>query len=340
MKENNRNSLADYIVDNQYRYYYAKLSNNAQKAYDKLLNGYMKRSDSIVIRVSSMDEAWLIHQSLCYDVPEVFFVKSVSGSYNPLLSTATVYPEYRFDYETCFNILRQMEKQTESFIQKIAMLSERERVKQIHDYITRNVTYRDIEAPYSHESPGVLLYGIAVCEGIAKTFKYLSDRARISSLVIAGDAVDDSNQSSNSTGHAWNVVFVDSTPYHIDVTFDYSVSSGSASRYDYFLLSDSQIRKDHIFEGTPKCTNDYEFYITNGHYADSKKVLQVLVKNKLRFGSPLVVKIPDFLENADRVAEKLITTVTAAVPLVYGLNSSISLSYNRSRMIFQFELYR
>lgn len=287
-----------------------------------------------------MDEAWLIHQSLCYDIPEVFFIKSVKGAYNPLLSTATVYPEYRFDYETCFNILRQMEKQSESFIQRIAMLSERERVKQIHDYITRNVTYRDIEAPYSHESPGVLLYGIAVCEGIAKAFKYLSDRARISSLVITGDAFDDSNQSSNSTGHAWNIVFVDSTPYHIDVTFDYSVSSGATSRYDYFLLSDSQIRKDHAFEGTPECTNDYEFYITNGHYADSKKTLQVLVKNELRFGSPLVVKTPDFLESADRIAEKLIATVIAAVPQVYGLKSSISLSYNSSRMIFQFELCR
>lgn len=340
MKKNTRNSLADYIADNQYRYYYANLSNNVQNAYDKLLKGYMKHTDSIMIRVSSMDEAWLIHQSLCCDVPEVFFVKSVKGSYNPLLSTATVYPEYRFDYETCFNILRQMEKRTKAFIQRIAMLSEWERVKQIHDFITRNVTYRDVEAPYSHESPGVLLYGIAVCEGIAKAFKYLSDRARINSLVITGDAFDDSNQSSNATGHAWNIVFVDSTPYHIDVTFDYSVSSGAISRYDYFLLSDSQIRKDHTFEGTPECTNDYEFYITNGHYADSKKALQVLVKNELRFGKPLVVKTPDFLESADRVTEKLIATVTAAVPLSYGLNSSISLSYNRSRMIYQFELCR
>ena len=64
MKKNTRNSLADYIADNQYRYYYANLSNNAQNAYDKLLKGYMKHTDSIVIRVSSMDEAWLIHRSV------------------------------------------------------------------------------------------------------------------------------------------------------------------------------------------------------------------------------------------------------------------------------------
>ncbi len=338
MKKRIGNSLADYIVNNQYRYYYSTLSNNLRDAYDKLLQGYMKHKTSIVIRVSNLEEAWAIHQLLCFDVPVLFFIKSVKGTYNLLLSTATIYPEYRFDYETCFNIIRQMEERTEPFVQRISMLSEREKVKQVHDYIVRNVTYKDLTAPYSHESPGVLLYGIAVCEGIAKAFKYLSDRVGINSLVVAGDAIDDANPSPNTTGHAWNIVYVDSIPYHIDVTFDYSVSIGSAARYDYFLLSDAQIRKDHIFKETPECSNNYEYYIINRHYADSKKTLQALVKNELRIGNPLVVKTPDFMECAECVAEKLLETVIAAVPVFYGLKSSVSLSYNSSRMIFQFDL--
>lgn len=338
MRNSCRNSLANYVIDNQYRYYYSSLTTKARDAYDKLLQGYLKHLDSIVIRVSSMDEAWSLHQSLCYDVPELFFIKSVKGTYNHLLSTATIYPEYRFDYETCFNILRQMEKRTEPLVRRISMLSEREKVKQIHDYIVRNVTYKDLAAPYSHESPGALLYGIAVCEGIAKAFKYLSDRVQVNSLVVAGDATDDSHQSPVTVGHAWNIVYVDSTPYHIDVTFDYSVSNGRTARYDYFLLSDSQISKDHSFEETPECSSNYEFYILDGHYADSKKSLQALVKKELRFGNPLVVKTPDFLENAEHVAEKMLGTVTAAIPIAYGLKSTISLSYNSSRMIFQFEL--
>lgn len=220
------------------------------------------------------------------------------------------------------------------------MLPEREKVKQIHDYIVRNVTYKDLEAPYSHESPSVLLYDVAVCEGIAKAFKYLSDRVKINSFLIVGDAIDGSSQSPDISGHAWNIVYVDSIPYHIDVTFDYSVSNGTSTRYDYFLLSDSQIRNDHAFNGTPECTNDYEFYMTNGHYADSKRTLQLLVRNELRFEHPLVVKTPAFSENTECVVEKLIATVTAAIPITYGLKSSISVSYNSSRMIFQFELCR
>ena len=338
MKKSSRNSLADYIMDNQYRYYYSTLTITARDAYDRLLQGYLKHLDSIVIKVSSMDEAWSLHQSLCFDVPELFFIKSIKGTFNHLLSTATIYPEYRFDYETCFNMLRQMEKQTGPLVQRISMLSEREKVKQIHDYIVRNITYKDLEAPYSHESPGVLLYGIAVCEGIAKAFKYLSDRVQVNSLVVAGDSADDLNRSSIAAGHAWNIVYVDSTPYHIDVTFDYSVANGRITRYDYFLLSDSQISRDHTFEGTPECTGNYEFYILNGHYADSKKSLQALAKKELRFGNPLVVKTPNFMESAEHVAEKLLGIVTAAIPISYGVKSTISLSYNSSRMIFQFEL--
>ena len=49
-------------------------------------------------------------------------------------------------------------------------MSEKERA--IHDYIVKSVVYKDVEAPYSHEAPGALLYGIGVCEGISKAFKY------------------------------------------------------------------------------------------------------------------------------------------------------------------------
>ncbi len=340
MKKCSRNNLADHIADDQYRYYYSALTISAKDAYNKLLQGYFRHQDHIVIKVSSIEEAWSLHRLLCYDVPELFFIKSIKGTYNPLLSTATIYPEYRFDYDTCFNILQQMEKQTKPLVQRISILSEWEKVRQIHDYIVKNVTYKDLDAPYSHESPGVLLYGIAVCEGIAKTFKYLSDRVQLRSLVIVGKAADDSDHSLNTAGHAWNIVYVDSIPYHIDVTFDHSVSSADLARYDYFLLSDSQIGKDHTFGGTPECANNYEFYRITGHYADSKKSLQALVKNELRVGIPLVVKTPDFLESTEGVAEKLLEIVTAAIPIICGLRLLVSLSYNRSRMIFQFELHR
>lgn len=332
-----QSSLADYIADNQYRYYYTTLSDEMQNVYNKLLDGYMDHKNSITVAVENIDEVWCVHRSICYDIPELFFIKAVKASFNPLLSTATIYPVYRFDHETCLGILRQMEKQTQVFIQRITMLPEREKVKQIHDHIIRNVTYKDLEAAYSHESPGVILYGIAVCEGIAKAFKYLSDRLGINSIVVTGDAIDEKQQT-GTTGHAWNIVYIDSCSYHIDVTFDYSMSSRSVIRYDYYLLSDLQIKKDHLFDGTPTCRNNHEFYKTNGYYVESKTALQNLVRNELRPGKPLVIQVPNFREKPDSIAKNLLNIVSQSVPISCSLQSTVSMSYNSFRMIFQFEL--
>ena len=337
MNKTSQNSLAHLVASRQFRYYYTRLSHEMQEGYDKMLDGYLKHQDSISIKASSIDAAWEIHRALCYDVPEVFFIKALKASYNPLLSTVIVYPEYRFDYDTCLNLLGRMEEQTGSFVQRIAILSDQEKVKQIHDYIVRNVTYKDLNAPYSHESPGVLIYGIAVCEGIAKAFKYLSDRVNINSIVIAGDAFDDIQQT-NPIGHAWNIVFIATTPYHVDTTFDYSVSNGHVIRYDYFLLSDRQIKRDHIFEEQLACNVCFEFYQIIGLYAGSKKTLQDLVRKKLRPGKPLVVKTPDFQEKAEKVAEKFLEIVIGAISVSYDSKLTVSLMYNDSRKVFQFEL--
>lgn len=47
--------------------------------------------------------------------------------------------------------------------------------------------------------------------------------------------------------HAWNIVSVDNTPYQLDVTWDVGasdISKGGLS-YDYFLLSDDIMNRDH-----------------------------------------------------------------------------------------------
>ncbi|MBE6719083.1 MAG: hypothetical protein E7571_00305 [Ruminococcaceae bacterium] len=339
MKDFN-NSLAGYIAKNQYRYYYTTLSVKMQNAYSILLDGYLKHKRDIKVNVGNIEDAWLVHRALCYDVPELFFIKSIKAAFNPVNTTVTVYPEYRFDYETCISIIKNMEQQTKPLIKKISMFSEQEKVKAIHDYIVETVTYKDLDAPYSHEAPGAILYGIAVCEGISKAFKFLADRANINSIVLIGEAVDGGTyRTANESGHAWNIAVINSVSYHIDVTFDYSLSKGKTIRYDYYLLSDNQIQNDHKFKPTFNCRCDYEHYISNGHYADSRKKLQHLVKNELKVGGkPLVIKVPNVFESEKQASELLLQIVVSAIPMSYKLKSTVSLSYNWMRMIYQIEL--
>lgn len=237
-------NFASYIPENQCRYYRAALENKKKKVYDALLAGYLSQNNRISMGISRISEMTQIDDAVCRDVPELFYIKSIECAYYPVLRRGIVCPKYRFDENTRKNILDQMERKSRTLISKIGGLSDREKAKQIHDYLIRTVTYKDPAAPYSHEAPGTLLYGIGVCEGISKAFKYLADRAGLKAVIIYGET-------ENHVGHAWNLVFIDGCPHHLDVTYDNALSGGNEIKYNYFLCSDSQIRRDHIYDGLP-----------------------------------------------------------------------------------------
>lgn len=45
----------------------------------------------------------------------------------------------------------------------------------------------------------------------------------------------------------------DLIPYHLDITFDIGVGFADTIAYDYYNVTDSQIRKDHVYStGFPK----------------------------------------------------------------------------------------
>ena len=105
-----------------------------------------------------------------------------------------------------------------------------EKVKSIHDTISNMTTYN--EAAMAHHPTGVLLNGVAVCEGYAETFKLLCDREKIPCILVNGVGVTNSG----SEGHEWNLVQMeDGKWYGLDVTWD-DQTSGNGIFYDYFLV--------------------------------------------------------------------------------------------------------
>ena len=335
--------LMQFIPRQQYQYYYSRLSKEGKLVYAAMLERFMSHESVFCIETAQKDEVWLSYRALCRDVPEMFFVKSLNvscirdvgeSSAKPLVMI--VRPDYRFDMETCHAILKKMEECARHVLDSVRGRPIVEVIKRIHDYIVCKAHYKDLGAPYSHEAVGVLLYDISVCEGMAKAFKYLADRAGIHSLVVYGTHGDNTN---TSVGHAWNIVYVDYLhPYHIDVTFDNTLMDNQSSeiRYDYFLLSDDQMT-DYQFEDVPKCWNDFDYYARIGHYVNGKKDFQELVRKELKLGSPLVVRVPLFRDNSDVVAELLMNVAYEALP--EQQKRALRVSYNDKRMIFQFELH-
>ncbi len=126
------------------------------------------------------------------------------------------------------------------------------RVRAFHDYLVNHTVYGAGDRSYS--AAGALLDGKAVCDGYAHAFDLLCYLSGIDCLKIAGTA--------NGGGHAWNKVELDGVWYNVDVTWDDPVviGGGDMLRYDYFLVSDETLARDHqwtAYSGQPDCPADY-----------------------------------------------------------------------------------
>jgi len=117
----------------------------------------------------------------------------------------------------------------------------------IHDYLVREVDYSLAVIngeEYSQDVftlKGVFVDHEAVCQGYALAYSYLLEKVGVESMIV----------SSEEMNHAWNMLKVNGTWYHVDVTWDDPTNStevdfcrGGFIRHDYFLRSDEEFRDE------------------------------------------------------------------------------------------------
>ncbi len=86
----------------------------------------------------------------------------------------------------------------------------------------------------AHTIEGLFIDKAAVCDGYAKAYKLILSSLGIPAIVVGSDAMN----------HAWNMIYVNSAWYHVDVTWDdpsYNQKDifGNVS-HNYFLKSDTE----------------------------------------------------------------------------------------------------
>ena len=124
-------------------------------------------------------------------------------------------------------------------------------IKMVHDYIINNTEYdTTISKPNIYNIYGTLVGKQSVCEGYAKTFKYMMDGLGIPCTLVIGKGTNSEGKTEN---HAWNYVKFDGTWYAIDTTWDDPISTNGwiseSSKYQYFLKGSIDMSKDHIPSG-------------------------------------------------------------------------------------------
>ena len=146
-------------------------------------------------------------------------------------------------------------------------MSDLEKAKAIHDYLVINVDY-DAENYFKGTIPktsatveGTLTTKYAVCEGYARTFQALCNAAGIECEYVTGTG--------NGGSHAWNQVQIGGKWYNVDVTWDDPIklegedfNDHSHNRYNYFLISDEIMYKDHSTKTAKHvCTDSLYFEV-------------------------------------------------------------------------------
>ncbi|MER1998365.1 MAG: transglutaminase domain-containing protein [Lysinibacillus sp.] len=129
-----------------------------------------------------------------------------------------------------------------------------EKVKIVNDYIVQHTVYSEATSASPHSAYAILFEGKGVCQGYALLAYKLLTELGIEALYVTGEVY--------TGGHAWNLVKLDGNWHHLDTTWnDPLPDRGNGVSYDYFLITDSQMSKDHTWDLTkyPRATTQMSF---------------------------------------------------------------------------------
>ena len=255
-------SCENILGDLERKWAYGTLSEKQRNAYAEILEGALENSPSISLydlNITSND-LQTAFWACDYDNPQLL---NIDNGYQYTYSGSRIYSVtllYGKNASQTAAALKNVESKTADVIAQAKKLpNDYERVKLFHDYIINRTVYTASGHISIAETDGPILYGKALCEGYSRAFEYLCQSVGIECVCISGTA----RSSLGSGGHMWNMVKLDDKWYHVDVTWDDPVTTSGEQilEYDYFLLSDSQIKKDHTVKTyfrVPTAPNAYK----------------------------------------------------------------------------------
>lgn len=241
------------------RYYYSQLSADQKKLYHAIYVGLRDLDASVRIPRYDGETLSRVFFQIRLDHPEIFYAVSYSCRGAIGAESWEFIPDYMFQKPRILEHRKALDARVERIVRPAKALGEEQREQYIHDFILDHVNYDKLEKPYSHEVIGPLTNGVGVCEGIAKTVKLLCDVLDIPCMIPISDR-DRAN--GEKYLHAWNILTIRGKRYHMDATFDNTLSKNGIRRYDYYNLSDEKIFRDHrkLLYPAPVCDHGDQFW--------------------------------------------------------------------------------
>ena len=295
---------------------------------EKVVQDMMRFEPVINISATSMSYVDDFITYLKYERAVLFHVDEVVYSFNRLRNVAELKPHYLYskgEYSTIINNMKASVSALASGFRKYSLLYDRE--KAIHDYICSSVTYSEFDSS-AHSIIGPLLNKKGVCDGISKTAKVLLQESGIESFIVYGQAKKDGLW----FPHAWNIIKLGNDWFQTDFTLDNTISADSAVRYDYFNVTNGDLKSTHkpkkrFKEICEKCTCGDNYYTkTNSQFFNQSSFENYLITRELHDLSSIQVRLNFDItpENANKLYEKCLQKKLRLFTYRYSYNENLN----------------
>lgn len=318
--------------NNESRYYYNLLTNNAKTAYTLILDVIETHPQKIEVPSLTEEELNSVFLALSYDNPSLLCLGATSELSSEGAKSYFI-PEYSNDVTVCNQKTDELNKKTKSILNSVSeSYTEYEKELFVHDYICKNCVY-DLNCDLSSGSTAydALISGKTVCEGYARAAQLLLNELNIKNYLITGDAVNSDNVTES---HMWNIVSIDGKNYHLDLTWDDYDETDENLSHSYFNLSDSVISANH-FNFEPKENNcistDSNYFVKNGTYFDNynsnvnNQIIKQAVKNINSGNAEIEISFSD--KSAMDIAKKNLIDDSEIFNLLGSINKRSKKNY-------------
>lgn len=219
---------------------YDMLDDNEKKAYISIFNNIEKHPEYIKIPKLTQSEFNNVYFAVKNDNPDML---CFSDSCNMITFLSSCFLQLHYDYQkdVCAKMSETLDAKVNMIMQNIDISDEYSAELAIHDYIVKNCTYIE-NTKNASNAYGCLVDGEAVCSGYSRAAMLLLSNAGIESVLIGGTGMTADQQ---VISHMWNIVWIDNSPYHLDVTWDDPGSANNSVSHMFFNLTTEQISADH-----------------------------------------------------------------------------------------------
>ena len=240
---------------------YDRISKEQQRIYKILLSSVNRMAYGWIDLGKCNTETYnediaVAYRAFTYDYPELFWVPYEyvvkSDSLGVKVAFSLKDEEFKGSYIVPLANKKEMQKEIDEIASKIVAEikgktnDKMEMLTLLHDKLCNMVTYYNepINQDLLYTVYGALVWGYTVCEGYARTMKYLCKELGIECLIVTG--------TSKNEQHMWNMVRLDNEWYHIDLTWnDPGIDSEGIPKpplHPYFNVTDEVILKDHTID--------------------------------------------------------------------------------------------